>query len=122
MLTSITPLGERGRGNRWGHTAAWLVAGHVVGGALLGGAVVSLAAAARSLGVPRVSGTASTGFVVATVAALAVLAIGFDLLGGRVPGRRQVDERWLTTYRGWVYGFGFGVQLGFGLGTVVNTP
>jgi hypothetical protein len=28
--------------------------------------------------------------------------------------QRQVDERWLTTYRGWVYGAGFGFQLGAG--------
>ena len=45
----------------------------------------------------------------------------FDLAGGRLPGRRQVDETWLTTYRGWVYGLGFGAQLGFGAVTVVNT-
>lgn len=121
MLTSITPLGERGRGNRWGHTAAWLVVGHVVGGALLGGSAAALAAGAAALGVAGVSGAASHDVVVATVAAVAAAAIVFDLAGGRVPGRRQVDERWLTTYRGWVYGLGFGVQLGFGLVTVVNT-
>jgi hypothetical protein len=37
-----------------------------------------------------------------------------------VPGpRRQVDERWLDRYRGWVYGLGYGAQLGTGLVTVV---
>lgn len=35
--------------------------------------------------------------------------------------RRQVDERWLTAYRGWVYGLGFGVQLGFGLVTIITS-
>ena len=42
--------------------------------------------------------------------------------GRRLPGpRRQVDERWLHRYRGWVYGAGFGVQLGLGVATVVTT-
>ncbi len=27
MLSTITPLGERARGHRWGATAAWFVAG-----------------------------------------------------------------------------------------------
>jgi hypothetical protein len=35
--------------------------------------------------------------------------------------RRQVDDRWLTTYRGWVYGLGFGFQLGLGVATIVTT-
>jgi len=34
---------------------------------------------------------------------------------------RQVNENWLPEYRGWVYGFGFGVQLGFGLATITRT-
>ncbi|HSK98388.1 MAG TPA: hypothetical protein VK891_17305, partial [Euzebyales bacterium] len=39
---------------------------------------------------------------------------------GRLPTwHRQVDERWLTTYRGWVYGAGFGAQLGLGVVTIV---
>jgi hypothetical protein len=33
--------------------------------------------------------------------------------------RRQVDERWLTTYRGWVYGAGYGLQLGAGVATII---
>ena len=58
------------------------------------------------------------------LALLAALGLAADLrLGGlRLPGpRRQVDERWLHRYRGWVYGVGFGFQLGFGLLTVVTT-
>ena len=54
---------------------------------------------------------------------LAVL-IGTGLLvdlAGRTPGpRRQVDESWLDRYRGGVYGFGFGVQLGAGIVTLVT--
>jgi hypothetical protein len=30
-----------------------------------------------------------------------------------------VNERWLDHYRGWVYGLGFGAQLGAGVTTVV---
>ncbi len=36
MLTSITPLGERGRRRRWGLTTAWYVAGSTAGGAAVG--------------------------------------------------------------------------------------
>jgi hypothetical protein len=32
-----------------------------------------------------------------------------------------VDERWLGTYRGWVYGLGYGLQLGCGLVTIVSS-
>ena len=38
------------------------------------------------------------------------------------PGpRRQVNERWLDEYRGWVYGLGFGAQLGLGVTTVITS-
>lgn len=116
MLTSITPLGERGRGNKFWLTRTWLVVGHVLGGLALGAvmAVVSLTFAA-------VLGRPPDTTVVAAIAIAAFLAVVGDIVGLTVPGRRQVDERWLTTYRGWVYGVGFGAQLGFGLVTVVNT-
>jgi hypothetical protein len=39
-----------------------------------------------------------------------------------VPGpRRQVDPGWLDRYRGWVYGLGYGAQLGLGVTTVVTS-
>lgn len=116
MLTSITPLGERGRGHRWGTTAGWLVAGHMLGGALLGSGLALVGWLVHATGVDFDGATTT-----AVIAAVAALGVALDLAGVRVPGRRQVDERWLTSYRGWVYGFGFGVQLGFGLVTVVNT-
>ena len=53
----------------------------------------------------------------------ALLLIG-ALLDGlrRVPGpRRQVDERWLDGFRGWVYGLGFGAQMGVGYATVITS-
>lgn len=115
MLTSITPLGERGRGQRWGVTATALTIGHLLGGAVLG---VAMAGVGILIGL---AATPSTATQVTVVAVAVLLAAGFDLAGRSVPGRRQVDETWLTTYRGWVYGLGFGVQLGLGFVTVVNT-
>jgi len=113
MLGSITPLGERSRGRRWGITVtAFALAATAAGaglGALLGaaGGLVGLSAAAR------------TGLLAVAVAA----AVAVDLAPGlRAPGpRRQVNEAWLHRYRGWVYGAGFGVQLGLGVTTIVST-
>ena len=116
MLTSITPLGERGRGNRFWLTRTWLLVGHVVGGLALG-----LLMSAASFLVASIFGRPSVSTATFVIAAAAVVAVAGDVAGLTIPGRRQVDERWLTTYRGWVYGFGFGAQLGFGLVTVVNT-
>ena len=36
MLSTITPLGESGRRNRWAVTATWFVGGATLGGATLG--------------------------------------------------------------------------------------
>ena len=115
MLTSITPLGERGRGQRWGVTATALTVGHLVGGAALGAPLAGLA-----LGIGALGDTSDSSVAIA-IALAATLAVLGDLVGVALPGRRQVDERWLNTYRGWVYGLGFGVQLGLGFVTVVNT-
>ena len=32
-----------------------------------------------------------------------------------------MNEDWLATYRGWVYGIGFGAQLGLGFATIVES-
>ena len=50
-------------------------------------------------------------------------AIVVDVVPGlHLPGpRRQVNEEWLHRYRGWVYGAGFGLQLGLGVTTIVST-
>jgi hypothetical protein len=112
MLASITPLGEQGRRRRWGRTVtAFVIA------STLGGAVTGLAAGALgSLLLRDVSWDGRIGFV----AALLVLGLVLDL-AGKVPGpRRQVDESWLDRYRGWVYGAGFGFQLGAGVVTIVT--
>lgn len=116
MLTSITPLGEQGRGNKWGTTATWLVLGHLIGGAALGLVLIGAEALISLLDLRPDAATATT-----ILAATVVCCAAYDVSGRRLPGRRQVDERWLNSYRGWVYGSGFGVQLGFGFVTVVNT-
>ncbi|MFQ5557867.1 MAG: hypothetical protein ACE5GB_10235 [Acidimicrobiales bacterium] len=113
MLTSISPLGERARGHRWGSTVAWLCAGGLLGGALTMGAVAAAGAALPG----RVDSPARL-----VVLAVAAVAAGvWDLGGGRFPGRRQVNEDWMVDYRSWVYGLGFGVQLGAGVMTMVTT-
>jgi hypothetical protein len=113
MLASITPLGERARGSSWGLTVAFFVVGSVVAGAGVG----ALLGALGSLLMASVDGDLR-------LAVLAVaLAVGLALdLGGRLPSpRRQVNEDWLREYRGWVYGLGFGGQLGAGFATIVTT-
>jgi hypothetical protein len=117
MLSTITPLGERGRGNRFGSSAAWFVLGAVLGGATLGAGAALLA-----LGVAAVDAT--DGAVVGVAAVLAAVTVSSDLaLGGfRLPSHtRQVNEGWLGQYRSWVYAGGFGWQIGVGLATYVTT-
>ena len=112
MLTSISPLGERARGNSFGLTAAAYAAGSLLGG-------IAIGAALGAAGAPLVEELDDwVPFVaLATAAVVGALLDG----AGRLPTlRRQVDERWLGTYRGWVYGFGFGLQLGLGVVTIVT--
>src|SRR5688572_22456308 len=114
MLSSITPLGERGRGRRWEVTAAWYVAGSLLGGTALGG----LLGLVGEVLPPPTTATA----VVLALLCLVGAALDARLFGTRLPTiRRQVNEDWLDTYRGWVIGFGFGVQLGLGVTTIVTT-
>src|SRR3954453_19341957 len=105
MLTSISPLGERARGNRWAGTAAVYVVASTLGGVAIGallGAVGSLFEVSL--------------LVAAAVCALAAVA---DLVHRLPTIHRQVDEDWLSRYRGWVYGAGYGAQLGVGVATIV---
>jgi hypothetical protein len=110
MLTSISPLGERGRGNRWTWTVAVYVAGSLLGGAT-SGAVLGLLGSALDPSRP----------VLVVAAIVCALAAIIDVTRPVPTWRRQVDEDWLTRYRGWVYGFGFGYQLGLGFVTVVTS-
>lgn len=117
MLSSISPLGERARASRWWVTTTAYVLGSVVGGLALGGLFGLLGSV--------VPGTVrSSPWTLGLAAALLLLGLALDLrLGGlALPSwQRQVDEQWLTRYRGWVYGVGFGAQLGFGLVTIITS-
>jgi hypothetical protein len=109
MLTSINPLGERARGQRFANTVVWYVVGSTLGGAVLGmlGGLVGSP-------LPEGQWRVVVSGVVALVGAL------WDMRGNAPPSiHRQVNEDWLGRYRGWVYGLGFGAQLGFGLVTIV---
>jgi len=111
MLASITPLGERGRHSNWWVTVTAFLTGATVASAAAGAALGALG----SVVLPERHRTA------VLVAAIAV-AIVVDALPLAVPGpRRQVDERWLDRYRGWVYGAGYGAQLGVGVTTIVSS-
>ena len=113
MLTSISPLGERARGNRWSLTVLWLGLGAAGGGAAIGVALGALGQASLA--------AVSSGTRLVLLAAACAAAAVWDLSGQRFPGRRQVNEDWLVAYRSWVYGAGFGLQLGAAVATVVNT-
>jgi hypothetical protein len=115
MLASITPLGERGRRSRWGITVTAFLVGATVAGAAEG-AILGLI------------GSVVLGDGVGTQARLVVLTAGLviaallEIVLPAVPGpNRQVNERWLDEFRGWVYGLGFGAQLGLGVTTVVTS-
>jgi cytochrome c biogenesis protein CcdA len=115
MLSSITPLGERGRNNRFAVAATFFIAGSLLGGAAIG----SIAGGLGRLVVPDRPTAAAVVIVALTLIGAAVDA---HVAGVRLPTiKRQVDERWLQKYRGWVYGFGFGAQLGTGLVTIVSS-
>jgi len=63
----------------------------------------------------------TTGRLSWLAAAAAVVAV-WELTGRcSVAVKRQVNEEWLGAYRGWIYGVGFGAQLGMAVVTVVNT-
>ena len=118
MLGSITPLGERSRNRRWGVTVAAYLAGSTLGGALIGAALGGLGA------VLPLTGGMTVGARLGALAVAAAVGLAFDLrLGGlRLPTvRRQVNQDWIVTYRGWVVGLGFGLQLGMGVVTIVTT-
>lgn len=109
MLSSIHPLGERSKGNRWGLTVGAHVLASAGGGALSGAGLGWAGPALGRAALPVALGAA-------------LVALTLDTAPAPLPRwRRQVDERWLVTYRGWVYGAGYGVQLGAGLATIVTT-
>ena len=116
MLASITPLGERGRRSRWGVTVTAFAARCDRRGG-------------RRRGRPRAARRASPGWTARARGRgwrswpeLWRWPSRSTRAARRVPGpRRQVDERWLDRYRGWVYGLGYGSQLGLAVTTVVSS-
>ncbi len=117
MLSQLTPVGEASRGYRYRTTATWFVVGAVVGGATLGAVMAALAAAVASVG-------PSPTVLLGVVAGLATLGAVVDagILGVAPPFfKRQVNEYWLARYRAWVYGSGFGWQIGAGVTTYIMT-
>jgi MFS family permease len=118
MLSSITPLGERGRAGRWGITVTAYAAGSAAGGAAVG----ALAGALGWLLPLELGGAARVVLVLLALAAAAAVLVETGVLPHLPTVHRQVDEDWLHRYRGWVYGAGFGFQLGTGVVTIVTSP
>lgn len=119
MLSTITPFGERSRGHRYAVTATWFVAGATLGGASLGAGAAGLALAVSAAGLA--AHPAGAAVAVALTAGLAA-AVDSGVFGPLIPiWRRQVDDGWLGRYRSWVYGAGFGWQIGVGLATYIMT-
>lgn len=117
MLSTITPFGERAKGHSYRATAGWFVAGATLGGVTLGTLMALMA-----LAVGAVHATAATTGLVALAAALVAAGSDSGIAGVHLPvHRRQVNERWLDRYRPWVYGAGFGWQIGTGLSTYITT-
>ncbi len=114
MLSSIHPLGERAKGNRFGLTATAFAIGSVLGGATTG-------AIAGTLGI-AVTAVLPASAALAVVVVVALVGAAYERSGRALPSlARQVDEDWLHEYRGWVYGAGFGFQLGAGALTYITS-
>jgi len=119
MLSSIHPFGERSRNNTFRRTATAHVLGSLVGGSLLG-LCAGLLGLVLGLVVDLSSTTRTIVIVVFSIFALGVEATSRERM---LPTRaRQVNENWIQNYRGWVYGGGFGAELGFGISTIITTP
>ena len=117
MLSTITPMAEAGRGHSFRSTSVWFVVGSVAGGLTLGSLMAGIA-----LLVAGLEATSTTTLSIVAVASLVAAASDGRIAGFHLPGHdRQVNERWLDRYRSWVYGAGFGWQIGVGLATYIMT-
>ena len=116
MLSSIHPFGERSRNSSWGRTISAYLVGSIAGGTTTGLAFGLIGEVVDGFVNARL------GLTLLGVAAIVGVSADLGVLGLGIPGpQRQVNERWLMAYRGWVYGAGFGFQLGLGLVTIVTT-
>lgn len=117
MLSQITPVAEAGRQQKFARTATWFIVGAILGGLTLGALIALGAAVVAAAGIG--SGTA---VALVAAAAFAGAVVDAKVLGFGPPFlRRQVNEDWLSNYRSWVYGGGFGWQIGAGVTTYVMT-
>jgi hypothetical protein len=115
MLSSLTPFGEASRGNRYAVAATAFI-----GSALLGGLCLGLALSVPALAIDAFGVTPATASAVVAIAAGVTVAADFGVVKTpRIP--RQVDESWFGQFRPWVYGLGYGWQIGVGLATYVMT-
>lgn len=110
LQAQLHPMGELSRGNIWVVTIAAFTAGSALAGATIG-------ALSGVVGSFILDDQAAPIWSVALVA----IAAGIADLSPMTPltPRRQVNENWIGRYRGWVYGFGFGLQLGVGFAVFV---
>lgn len=117
MLSSVNPVSEAARGNRFWATAVWYVAGAVLGGGLLG-----LGCGVAASGYARLHASPAVTWTVVLAGALVAVASDSRVFGKALPDHpRQVDERWLVKYRRWIYASGYGVQIGAGFATYIMT-
>ena len=115
MLSQITPMAEAGRQQKFARTAGWFIAGAMLGGAMLGGLIAVGAMVSSELS--RTTSIALVGMFSLVAAAIDANVFGF----GPPFLTRQVNEEWLSKYRAWIYGGGFGWQIGAGITTYVMT-
>ena len=84
---------------------------------MLGGLMAVLAEGWERLGAGE-----EVALVITSLGALLAVISDGRLFGVQLPGHdRQVNERWLDQYRSWVYGAGFGWQIGVGFATYIMT-
>jgi HAMP domain-containing protein len=84
---------------------------------MLGGAIAGVAIALGAAGLDQ-----RTAIALIAGCAFASAAVDAHLFGFGPPFvTRQVNEEWLSKYRPWVYGGGFGWQIGVGVATYVMT-
>ena len=114
MLSSIHPLGERGRHNRWAITVSSFTVVATATGAAVGAAFGFLG--------ELIFGAVTSDALLLASGAVAVAAGALDMLRIEPPGpERQVNETWVGHYRGWVYAGAFGFELGTGVMTYIVT-
>ncbi len=126
MVSAINPFTERAQGHRYWLTAAWFIAGSVLGGLVFGAVGAVGAAVLNPLTGDLATGDLATaaGITAAVAAACCLVTSASDVraFGFRLPLHpRQVNERWIGRYRRWVYAAGFGAQIGAGLATYIMT-